>query len=165
MANNYFRRLSVINPVAQRALRDPQSMFVHRGVHRSWPSLLKIDFFLFSTRLGDLAFLKLQLFSVWLRRRVFVCIYIIKFVNDRLLCFSQLWAPGPNFCASANPTSTYRKTWVPKTLCCPCSSKSKFSLAYWLTWLHTVKFRKKPLHVRGPFQRSCYCRAKLNWSN
>ena len=39
--------------VAQRALRDPQSMFVHRGVHRSWPSLLKIDFFLFSTRLGD----------------------------------------------------------------------------------------------------------------
>ena len=130
MGNNYFRRLSVINPVAQRALRDPQSMFVHRGVHRSWPSLLKIDFFLFSTRLGDLAFLKLQLFPVWLRRRVFVCIYIIKFVNDRLLCFSQLWAPGPNFCASANPTSTYRKTWVPKTLCCPCSSKSKFSLAY-----------------------------------
>ena len=126
----------------QRALRDPQSMFVHRGVHRSWPSLLKIDFFLFSTRLGDLAFLKLQLFSVWLRRRVFVCIYIIKFVNDRLLYFSKLWAPGLS-CASANSTSTYRKTWVPKTLCCPCSSKSKFSLAYWLTWLHTVKFWKK----------------------
>ena len=38
---------------------------------------MKIDFFLFSTRFGDLAFLWLQLFSTWLRLCVFVCICII----------------------------------------------------------------------------------------
>ena len=105
MGNNYFRQLSVINPVAQRALRDPQSMFVHRGVHRSWPSLLKIDFFLFSTRLGDFSIFEVTVVLSWFRRCVFVCIYIIKFVNDRLLCFSKLWTPGLS-CASANSTST-----------------------------------------------------------
>ena len=75
----------------------PATQAIHRAVHRSWPSLLKINFFLFNLVQGLvtlIAFLKLQLFSVWLRARIFVCIYIIKFVNDRLLCFSKLWAPG-----------------------------------------------------------------------
>ena len=71
--------------------KRPQRRRARRnGCFRRLPSLLEIAFFLFSTRFGDLAFLRLHLFSVWLRRCVFVYICIIKFLSDRLLCFLSL---------------------------------------------------------------------------
>ena len=57
---------------------------------QSFPGSLKyrVDEKEYCTSFRDLASLSLQLFSMWPRVFAFVCICTIKFVPDRVLCFS-----------------------------------------------------------------------------